>query len=160
MTLPTIQDAEVQQFLQFTLPDDTLAMIRSSHLTEVLSLDLAQIVSIPDVNSALLGVYNWRGEVLWLLDAGAYLGAEPLYQDSLGLGKVTVIIIHSQGKTLGLCIKQVDEMVTCSVEGIQTPPRAELSAALQECLDGYWLNAHQDVTWVLNASQLIDNMSG
>ena len=30
-------------------------MVKSHHLTEVLSLELDQIISIPDVNPALLG---------------------------------------------------------------------------------------------------------
>ena len=158
MTAPTARDAEIQQFLTFTLPDGTSSMVRSYHLTEVLSLDLHQIVPIPDINPALLGVYNWRGEVLWLLDTGAYLGSEPLYHSSLGLGKVTVVIIHTQGQTLGLCVKQVDEMISCSAEGIQAPPKADLSPMLQTCLDGYWLDANNKVSWVLSAPKIISSI--
>ena len=159
MVAPIKKETDVQQFLKFMLPDGLLAMIRSSSLTEVLSLDLQQLVPIPDVNPALLGVYNWRGEVLWLLDAGAYFGGEALYQNSLGLGKVTVVIIHSQGKTLGLCVSQVNEMVTCSLEDIQRLPRADLSPTLRMCLEGYWLDANHHVNWILSARKIIESMN-
>lgn len=158
MTTSTLRDAEVQQFLRFRLADGTLAMVRSHHLTEVLNLELKQVISIPDVQPALVGVYNWRGEVLWLLDLGLYLGSEPLYQKTFNTGKVSIVIVHFEGQTLGLCVKQVDEMVGCPIREIQSPPKADLSQKLKACLDGYWLDSNQAITWVLGAQKLIESL--
>ena len=148
-----------QQFLKMQLPDSTSVMIQSHQLMEVLNIEIQSITSIPDIDSSLLGVYNWRGEVLWLLDAGAYLDSEPLYQNSLGLGKVTVVIIHHQDRNLGLCVKQVNDMVTCSMEGIQDLPNTDLSPRLQACVDGYWLDTTQTVNWILSSQKIIKSLS-
>jgi len=155
----SLRDVETQQFLKFTLPDSTSVMVRSNHLTEVLSLNLQQVVSISDVNPALIGVYNWRGEVLWLLDLGAYLGSDPLYKTSFRLGKLNVVIVHFDGQTLGLCVDQVNEMIRCDVSEIQPPPTHDLHSMLQACTEGYFLDSEKKISWVLNAQTLLEKLA-
>ncbi|NJM77688.1 MAG: chemotaxis protein CheW, partial [Acaryochloridaceae cyanobacterium RU_4_10] len=74
----------------------------------------------------MLGVCNWRGEVLWLADLGHCLGFEPLYTQSLRKGQVNTIIVHNNGQTLGLGVEQVNEMLWCDRAQIQPAPMQHL----------------------------------
>jgi positive phototaxis protein PixI len=145
----------LQQFLRLQLPGNVQAMVQTQQLTEILSLNISQVVPIADTNPAMMGVSNWRGEVLWLLDLGCWLGLEPLYQHSLRLGKLNVVIIHHQGKNLGLGVDQVEQMIWCDPSQIQPSLEPDLSPALAACLQGYWSVLGEDAVLVLNGDDII-----
>jgi len=57
-----------QQFLRFHLVPDTTALLPVRQMSEVLTVPIAQVVPIPHTPAWVMGVYNWRGEILWLVD--------------------------------------------------------------------------------------------
>lgn len=146
----------LQQFLRFQLPGHTQAMLPTQHLTEILNLTLSQIIPIPDVNPAMMGVCNWRGEVLWLLDLGAWLGLEPLYQQNLRQAKLSVILISHQGQTLGLGVDQVAQMLWCDEGQIQPLTNPKATPELTHCLQGYWSVLGEDPVLVLNGESILN----
>jgi positive phototaxis protein PixI len=149
---------DLRQFLCFQLPGGTLAMLPTQQLVEIANLSLSQIVPIPDVSPSLLGVCNWRGEVLWLADLGHFLGFEPLYTQSLRKGQVNTIIVHSDGQTLGLGVEQVNEMLWCDRTQIQPAPMQHLSPNLVRCIQGCWSDPKGNVFLVLDAEAMMDGL--
>ncbi|HEY9828338.1 MAG TPA: chemotaxis protein CheW [Stenomitos sp.] len=144
-----------QQFLRFQLPDGTLAMIAAQHLAEILSLDLHQVIPIPDMEPSMMGVCNWRGEVLWLLDLGAWLGLEALYTNGLQRGKLNVLTLQHQGITLGLGVAQVEQMVLCDLHTLKPAPTQNLSSTLASCVQGYWVDPQGSVVLGLDGTALM-----
>jgi positive phototaxis protein PixI len=155
----TAPQQTLQQFLRIQLPGNVQAMLQTLQLTEILSLNIGQVVPIPDANPAMMGVSNWRGEVLWLLDLGCWLGLEPLYKQSLRLGKLNVVVIQHLGKTLGLGVQQVEQMIWCDSSQIQTFLEPDLSLELAGCLQGYWSVPGEEVVLVLNGNDIINKQS-
>jgi positive phototaxis protein PixI len=147
------------QFLRLQLPGNVQAMVQTQQLTEILSLNLSQVVPIADVNPAIMGVSNWRGEVLWILDLGRWLGLEPLYTQSLRLGKLNVVIIQHLGKTLGLGVEQVEQMIWCDPSQIQTFLESDISPELARCLQGYWSVPGEAVVLALDGNDIINGQS-
>ncbi len=57
-----------QKFLHFSLKCEENALLALKHITEVVRLKAEEILPVPDVSDCVLGITNWRGEMLWLVD--------------------------------------------------------------------------------------------
>jgi positive phototaxis protein PixI len=134
------------QYLRFHLHPDTNAMLPVAQLTEVLSIPLGQIVAIPHLPAWVMGVYNWRGEILWMVDLGHLLGLTPWYQQGMTASHHRALVLHSgqgnkrdQGQMLGLVVSGVEDIEWCDPAQIQSPPASAVTASLAPFLRGYWL---------------------
>ncbi|ACK67308.1 CheW protein [Rippkaea orientalis PCC 8801] len=169
LSTPDTQDhRNLQQFLQLHLVPDTTLMLPVAQLTEVLSIPLGQIVPIPQMPSWIMGVYNWRGQVLWLVDLGELLGLTPWHQQNLTTPVHRAVVLHSTPKaasgtpsvryTLGLVVSHIDEMEWCQPSEIQSPPTSAVTPSLAPFLRGYWLNPQGKMLIVLDGEAIIAAM--
>lgn len=151
--------AQTQQFFTFHLPGEQMAMLPTQQLIEVLNISLGQIVPIPDVTPSVMGVCNWRGEVVWVVDLGYMLGFEPLFQQGYIQANLNVILIRDRGQTLGLAVKQIGQMIWCDLAQIQTSPATHITAELARSLRGYWLSPKGEMMLVLDGDALFETMN-
>ncbi len=143
-----------EQFLSFTLPSNMQVILPTQKLTEVLTLTPQQIVPIPDLDPQVMGVCNWRGEVLWIVDLAYLLNGEPL--PPLQGSHYTAIILHHEGQTLGLVVSQVTQMVWCDPTAIQPLPATKQMPQSSPLMAGYWLSPPSDTFIVLNTPAIFD----
>ncbi|MEB3338926.1 MAG: chemotaxis protein CheW [Leptolyngbyaceae bacterium] len=164
-----------QQFLRFHLIPDTTALLSVHQITEVLTVPLGQIVPIPQMPAWVMGIYNWRGEILWLADLGHLIGLTPLYEQSMGSSTCRAIVIHGDGQTpgkqkagsqatgrkiLGLVVNRVEDMEWCNPNLIQSPPAASVTPELVPFLRGYWLKPnHGEMFMVLDGESILAGMA-
>jgi positive phototaxis protein PixI len=169
-----LQRAEMgQQFLRFHLLPDTTAMLPVHQMTEVLTIPISQIVPIPHMPAWVMGVYNWRGEILWIVDLGYLLGLYPLSQQANSRSNYTAIVIHSTQqasgkqqvgsfktgrKMLGLLVNRVEDMEWCNPDSIQSPPLSAVTPELVPFLRGYWLKSNGEILVVLDSNSIIAGM--
>ena len=115
-----------QQVLRFRLqPDlDLETAIEIDRVTELISIPLDRVVPMPHLPPAVMGVYNWRGEILWIVDFSQLLGLEVARarQHSTTL-KPAIVLSHliTGGETisLGLVVDKIEEIESCNTELIQ-----------------------------------------
>ncbi|WP_448380355.1 chemotaxis protein CheW [Gloeomargarita sp.] len=136
--------------LSFHLTPTTQALLAAQECLEVLPLPVAQVVPIPEMPPAVMGVANWRGEVLWLLDLAYWLGFGALLELYPQQLTYNVIIITQDKHPLGLVVAQVGQMFWCPLNQLQSPPGTEMTPVLAQCLRGYWLMNPQQVFLVLD----------
>ena len=110
------------QFLSFSLIDEKQFMLPGSNLAEVLSLDPIEISPIPDMHPSVMGVCNWRGQVLWVVDLAYILGFGAFFSQGLSYPKYSVIVIRSQGKFLGLAVNKMGSSIAYEGVKLQPPP--------------------------------------
>lgn len=89
-----------EQFLRLYLDSETGALLPITQLTEVLNVPCSQVMPIPHMHSWMMGVYNWRGEILWLVDLAHLVGITPLYQQALTSSSHTVIVLEADRKSV------------------------------------------------------------
>lgn len=148
----------LRQFLRFQLPGNIQAMADTQYLAEILNLNLSQVVPISGTNPAMMGVCNWRGEVLWLADLGCLLGFQPLYVQNLRKGQVNTIVARHEGRTLGLGVELVDRMLWCDRDCIRPDSKQRLhSPRLELYVQGYWSDPKGDV-WVLDIEAIMNSL--
>jgi positive phototaxis protein PixI len=150
--------ASSQHFLSFQLPPQSWGILPTDRLVEILNLPVEQIVPIGNLPAAVIGVCNWRGEVLWLLDLAYQLGMPPLFSQGKPRSAYTVMIVHQGAQngaqkgsqnstqngtqTLGLVVEQVNQMVWCDPAAIVPLPATQFTDLQQHrLLQGYWLQS-------------------
>ncbi|MBD2102870.1 chemotaxis protein CheW [Leptolyngbya sp. FACHB-261] len=150
------QTAETtQQFLRLHLLPETLLALPVKQITEVLKVALTEIVPIPRMPEYVMGVHNWRGEVLWIIDLGCLLGLQPLFQQPVSQLIRTTVVIHSQGKTLGVSVQQVEGMEWWDSNLIQPSSRVTSTPKLQQFLQGYLLKPSGEMLAVLDGNLIM-----
>ncbi len=164
-----------QQFLRFHLEPDTAAMISVSQLSEVLTIGLGQIVPIPHLPPWVLGVYNWRGEILWMVDLGYLLGLTPWHQQSMTRSHYRAIILNGdisyhekqrkpgfksqdRNQMLGLVVSRVEDIEWCNPDDIQSPPTASVNAKFVPFLKGFWVKSNGDIISTLDGQAIVAKM--
>ena len=171
-TESTDQKGEQKQFLKFHLEPETQVMLPLANVTEVLKIPLGKIVPIPQMPPWVMGVYNWRGEILWTVDLGHLIGLHTWYQQqknntNYNTTNYSVIVLSSGRKgqkkgsstvSLGLIVTQVEDIEWCNPDLIQSPPASAVTTELAPFLQGYFLQPDGQMILVLNGNSIISAM--
>ncbi|MEM7065156.1 MAG: chemotaxis protein CheW [Cyanobacteria bacterium P01_B01_bin.77] len=151
--LAPIPEDSRQRFLRFRLSGEDVTLLPLTEIAEVLQLTTAEILPIPDVPPWLLGVCNWRGEMLWLVDASRLVGGVPLWHQVPTLEHPMVIVVRSSERTVGLLVEQVDDVDLIAPETIVHLQNID-SPILAPLIAGH-LPDHQGI--ILDAALLIEH---
>ena len=157
-----------EQYLRFYLEPNTTALLPIQQLTEVITIPISQIVPIFNMPAWVMGVYNWRGEILWIVDLNHLIGLTPWYQqiESCSLHSVIVLYIRTKNATssnlkskmLGLVVNKIEDIEWCNSDLIQSPPSSTVTPELVPFLRGYWLKSNREMLVVLNGEAIIASM--
>ena len=93
--LEPISEDTRRRFLRFKLSGTDGALLPLQDIAEVMQLDALAILPVPDMPRWLLGVCNWRGEILWLTDLNAMVGNSPLWHQVPLLDQPVDIVVQS-----------------------------------------------------------------
>ncbi|BAU15103.1 CheW protein [Leptolyngbya sp. NIES-3755] len=154
-TQPTSPSVRSQHFLRFALSPSTQTMLATDRITEILNLNPQQIIPLPDVFPEVVGVLNWRGEVLWLVDLSYLLGTEPLFHQLESGSYNALVVQHPQGM-IGLVINQISQSFWCNPAEIQLLSATQRTTKLSQCLQGYWSTPEGETIWVLDSDAVVN----
>jgi positive phototaxis protein PixI len=152
-----------EQCLRFHLVPETTGLLPVSQLSEVLKVNTRQIVPIPKLPSFVMGVYNWRGEMLWVVDLGNLVGLTPLAEQSLVSPTLPLLILRGTDQDgnrqiLGLIVNRVESLIRINPDQIQSPPESTFTAELARVLRGYWLTSAGEMLMVLSGAAIFNQM--
>lgn len=147
------QVASDLRFLRFCISAKETALLPLSSLQQVLKVPATEILPVPHMPDCVLGIYNWRGEMLWLVDVAQQLGFASVLVQSPGQETVTAIVIQTDRKVLGLVVPQLRDIEVHSLQELH-PPTAAFPAKLLSFMQGYFSSSSSPV---LNAHALIQD---
>ena len=145
----------ISQFLSFDLTAEIQAMLPTAELGEIVKIDPSHIVPIFDLSPAVMGVYNHRGEVLWIVDLSSLVQLEPLYQQNYYYS-YNVLLINKNQKVLGLAVRQVGHLVLCKKEQIRRTSLQALTPKLSFCLTGEKRTAQGQTILALESDRIVE----
>lgn len=146
---------QIQQCLSFHLTSEHQAMLPTRELSEVLNLESTQIVPITDMPAAVMGICNYRGEALWLVDLAYLLGLTPLFaQNWRNLNQISIIVIREHSKSLGLAVYQVDQLSLLNSRELQPVLVSNYPQSIAFCLQGYNLSPDGKTRMVLDGKAI------
>lgn len=156
---------QTMQFLRFCLEPDTNVMLPVTQITEVLNVPERQIVPIPQMPPWVSGVYNWRGEILWMIDLGHLVGLTPRHQQTKQTSTNKAIVLNCNatnpnqgGEVIGLIVSRVEDMEWCNPDDIQSLPAEYVTTELAPFLRGYWLNPNNQIVVTIDGESIFAAM--
>lgn len=125
---PTVDAAsaidQAQQYVGLRLSSALTILLPNTCVTEVISLSIEQIVGLPAIPPCVMGLTNWRGEALWLVDLGSSLGQAPLYSQAPQAsceGQVDALVVQYQQHSVGLVVERVTQIYQLIPQALQSP---------------------------------------
>ncbi|MDJ0707585.1 MAG: chemotaxis protein CheW [Leptolyngbyaceae cyanobacterium MO_188.B28] len=120
-----------QRLLRFPLGSHDSALLPLAQITEILRIDIADILTVPETPHCVLGICNWRGDMLWLIDLNDLVSSTPLFELELGVTAVMVIVVQINGQAVGLGLPQVHDIEFHNLERLQPTAPGLFSPQLQ-----------------------------
>lgn len=159
--------SEKEPFLRFYLEPDTKVLLPLPQLAEVFNIPIGQIVPIAHMPVWIRGVYNWRGEILWVADLGQLVGLTPSYQQRRNTLTYTTVVLQSlphnatstnvKNQLLGVIVNRLEDIEWCDLEQIQSP-LSTVHEGLLPFLRGYWWKSDDDMLAVLDGEAIMAAM--
>lgn len=144
-----------EKFLSFNLGVMDTAVISLQHITEVLQVSLPEICGVPEMPNSVLGIYNWRGEMLWLVDLEAMLGYPPISQGANLLSIMMGIVLENKGKYLGLLVRQLIDIEWLDTKEMKPATSELFYPKSSPFLQGYFINDSDQMIFNLDAITII-----
>ncbi|HEY9596641.1 MAG TPA: chemotaxis protein CheW [Cyanophyceae cyanobacterium] len=117
LTLDPLPPETRQRLLRFPLSDKETALLPLYQIAEVLRLSAADILPVPKMPGCVLGICNWRGEMLWLIDLNHLVGYPPVSWQ--GSASPVAMVIQSNEHPIGLVVQQVYDIELHEMEQLQ-----------------------------------------
>lgn len=166
-----------QQFLRFSLHPNLTMMVETDRVVELVSIPHDRVVPMPHLAPAVRGIYNWRGEILWVVDLAMLLGmaVAPRRYHSLQ----QLVIMRSTGndaaefKTkgdrqtqakIGFMVDEIAEIEDYDIaqirlllpESFADRRVGRIDPELARWMRGWWESETEEIYLVLNSQALFD----
>lgn len=152
LTPGSLATQSVQSYLRLRLSDAAIAVIPTIEAQEVVMVNPHQLTLMPNMPSTVLGLFNHRNRVVWMIDLPQLLGFPAL---SFDLRQYAVVVIQVAGQLLGLAIQQVEGLSRLDPSSIQSPVGA-VEASLVPYLRGCYLY-DQELLLVLDSAAIANS---
>lgn len=157
MSLATLQTKQSKVntgdiFLQVQLDDRTTAVIPMLQTQEAIILPTSRISVIPNLPSPVLGLFNRRSSLLWLVDLPEILGLEPVDRH---VNNYDVALLKVGQTPLAVAVRSIRGVARFAKEEI-VPPIGNVNPAFKPYLSG-WILQDQQLILVLNAESIINS---
>ncbi|MBW4595981.1 MAG: chemotaxis protein CheW [Brasilonema angustatum HA4187-MV1] len=112
---PLLPEINLSKLLRFPLGLQDSGLLPLEQIAEISRVNLASILPIPEMPSCILGIYHWRGEMLWLLDLNHLIGYPLLTR---GITPVAIVVKVNE-QAIGLVVPQVDDIESYDLQQLQ-----------------------------------------
>jgi positive phototaxis protein PixI len=137
--------------------------IEIDRVTELINIPIDRVVPMPHLPPAVMGVYNWRGEILWIVDLATLLGVKTTRSSPRYRNLQPTIVLTSaptsedrQQKTIGLVVDEIAEIEWCDLDLIQSPRSNDVYPEFSKWARGLWVSAPGESFLVLDGQAIIN----
>jgi purine-binding chemotaxis protein CheW len=127
---PPVPIPQGDLYLRFGLSGAEQFAFVATSVVEVVEILPEQITPMPNISSLLLGTFNLRGEIIWILDL------RQLYGQAMTdlVGPCAVIVIQEGEGVLGLAVQDIQGMAWVDADQIKSNPHEFPDESLEEGL--------------------------
>ncbi len=169
-----VTDDDSSKFLYFGLSSQDTALLPLNSIQEILKISPTGVLSVPHMAECIAGIYNYRGEMLWLVDLSLQLGFAASTESLSSLpyslqsnswnstnlttevSTLTVIVIHNDQEKLGLIVPQVIDIMIHQNAEISSSSIELFSSNILAFLSGYLTSSNSPI---LDVNALIRDFS-
>ncbi|MCS7030245.1 MAG: chemotaxis protein CheW [Gloeomargarita sp. SKYG116] len=140
-------------YLRFVLTSGEEFALPAMGVQEVAGISPDRISPVPNVPPVVLGVYNWRGQVIWVGDLSQFLGLSPV---NTNRPELSVIVVADGGVTCGLAVERVIGAEFLDIQQLRPP--LSLDGPLKTLVQGEWVVGEaESVVRLLKPKMLVDS---
>ncbi|HEY9621434.1 MAG TPA: chemotaxis protein CheW [Crinalium sp.] len=153
--LGVARSAQEARFLRVQLGSEDAALLPLLDIKEVLKLSPDEILPVPDMPACVLGIYNSRGEMLWLIDLLAQLGLQSrlsgtpalvpteahMSRNGAGAASLTAIAIQADDKSIAIAIPNLFDIELFDLHELHPPAAHLFPSYLLPFIRGYFPDA-------------------
>lgn len=147
-----LQNPEGDLYLRFFVESGEEFALPAMGIREVLALAPAQITPVPNVSPLLMGVLNFRGQVVWVSDVGQFLGNTKLLNTERA--EIPIIVIESQDTMVGLAVEQVKGMDWLNFDAL-VPPSSSATDSVSPFVKGEWQGLSESPLRLLDPQSIL-----
>lgn len=161
-----------------------MALIEIECVSELMEIPLDRVVPMPHLPPAVKGIYNWRGEILWIVDLAMLLGLEgnspsqyrriqPTIMMSSAAERDTDGSLQSYGsarystpatdrlerraaKTIGVLVDEIVDIEWCQIDLIRSVLPDRLQPELATGVLGMWTSTAEENFLVLDGRAILE----
>lgn len=165
-----------ERFLEFSLKAENNALIALKDLRGTIEISLREILPIPHVAEFWLGIINWQGEAVWILDLAQLLGAPNWYQKKPLITFGMIMLIEMEKQIIGLLVEKIQGIESYIPENClpitdinfvsqKYSASSTTEVTLRVCqtkslFKGYFLNNYNEPSMVLDINSLFLILQG
>ncbi len=151
--LPTRRSSDTagEMFLSFKLDNQTTAVVPMHQTQEALILPSERVSVVPNLPSSVLGLFNRRSSLLWLVDLPELLGLEPIDRHA---HSYELVLLKVDRVPLAIAVRAIQGVVRFGTEEIRSPI-GSFNPAFTPYLRG-WILKEQELVLVLDPEAVIN----
>lgn len=147
-----------QRFLRFPLNGKVNGLLPLADLRGVIQVALTEILPVPQVAEFLLGIMNWRGEAIWILDLAGLLGATHWCRRENVRNSGMAMLVQVQNQTVGLLVEQVNTIEVYDSQERLAISASMLPARLKSFLQGYFMDTQGNPLMLVDTHAVIQTL--
>lgn len=151
---PGKRQKEGEKFLQFSLQPGVNGLIPLADLQGTIEVTLQDILPVPQVAEFWLGIVNWQGEAIWIVDLAGLLGGSHWCRKESITASGMAILMEIEHHTIGLFVEQVKNIEIYDRQ-LCLPVADINSAEMRSLLAGYFLDEHGEPSMLLDITSLM-----
>ena len=138
----SLNETSSARFLTLHLNKNIHGMFKTHEVEEVLRIQAGQILSIFDLNPYVMGVYNYRGEIIWLIDLPKLLGFPAVFEQHNG-SHFSILLLELYGQRVGVGVRNVGTLWEGTPSGVDATDLQNNSVIMKACAAGIRRDAGQ-----------------
>ncbi len=125
------------RLLRFPLGKQDNILLPLEQITEIIRVNVPDILLVPEMPSCILGIGNWRSEMLWLVDLNQLFGYPPLSEQGQVSVSPVAIVVEVNNQSVGLVVSEVNDIELQELEQLQPATPGLFRQSLLPFLLGY-----------------------
>lgn len=149
-----ISQLQGERFLQFSLKKGINGLVPLAELQGTIEIALTDILPVPQIAQYWLGITNWKGEAIWILDLAQLLGAPNwCMKQSIATSGMAMLIAIDE-RTIGLLVEEIEGIKTYNSSHCLPVAKIKTTAKMKSLFQGYFLNSNSEPSMVLDINSL------
>ncbi len=145
-----------QQFISIEVTKTLEVILSTRDLDEVMTLDYRKILQIPGMPTVVAGVFQWQGEILWLVDISYLMGFEPLLSSGYYEQKFRVVKVKFRDSYLGILVQKVGNLIDIESQEISAGKTQKTNSVVEKFSQGTWTNSAGEKKMILDIEAIIE----
>ncbi|MEB3339471.1 chemotaxis protein CheW [Okeania sp.] len=145
-----------KQFISLEVTKTLEVILSTRELNEVITLDQRTILQIPGMPTVVVGVFQWQGEILWLIDLAYLMGFEPLLSTGYYQQKFRVIKVKFRDSYLGILVQKVGNLIDIESQNISAIKKEKKDSLVEQFILGTCTNSTGERKMILDVEAIIE----